>query len=641
MVSNLLSLTSILLIASCKSIPATETPWVIIPTAPLVMTQTPFNTEIFTETMPAPTATATVTRPTPTPTNNTLPPSPPLHLVFGQRSEPDTLHPLLGSMMGKDIINSALFAVCTRLTPGGTWIPEMCTDVPTLENGGARWVGSGADLHLEVTFKLRKDWKWHDGQPVTAADYMFTWKLALDTGLDSGIGIMVPQRNAWELVQNVSAFDTQTVVIQYHSESSLKAAAAGQGQFSGLEADYQKLKEIFPSGPAASPFYFSLGSPLPEHILGSIPAKAQSDNAYGHQPVGNGAYRFIEWIPGSEVVLGANLDFPLGAPHFQSLTIRFYLSKDEMMADLQKKLLDGITQDAYFNEANVSELDALQKEGYRLVLNPLASLEHVDMNVTRFPFDDIRVRRALADATDKQALVDEMQAGKGTVQDGPLPVFSWAYSETSLARYPYSIDAARALLAEAGWDCSAPVCKKGDQTLSFTLSTTDRPDRKQLANLLKGMWEKAGFSIDLQLIPGQGLYAAGNSPGPLAGGTFQAALYTWMYSEENQDMASWYSCAVIPGPQNNYNGLNFPRWCSAGAEKQIESASHSAELMADTAKLRSALADIQAIWTQDVPVLPLYNGFTPTVIRSDLSVYALVPGMVTLDFWNAWEWNLN
>jgi peptide/nickel transport system substrate-binding protein len=340
MVSSFFPAISILIFSSCATGPPTSTPHVIIPTAPLVMPPTPLKTEIFTETAPAPTVMVAVTTATPAPTN-TQQSRPPGQLVFGQRSEPDTLHPLLGSMMGKDIINSALFADCTRLTPGGEWIPEMCTEVPTLQNGGARWVGSGAELHLEVTFRLRKDWKWHDGQPVTAADYVYTWKLALDSGLDSGIGIMVPQRNAWELVQNVSALDTQTVVIQYHSESSLKAAAAGQGRFPGLHADYQKLKETIPTGPAASPFYFSLGSPLPEHILGSILAMAQYDNAYGHRPVGNGAYRFIEWIPGSEVVLGANLDFPFGAPHFQSLTIRFYLSKDEMMSDLQKGVLDG------------------------------------------------------------------------------------------------------------------------------------------------------------------------------------------------------------------------------------------------------------------------------------------------------------
>ena len=100
------------------------------------------------------------------------------------QQEPDTLHPLFGSMIRQS--SSALpswWAAWARTRrPNGS--PGLRRRVPTLENGGAVFVGEGADKHLEVTYKIRDGWRWTDGTPVTPADAIFYWKLTMDPNME-------------------------------------------------------------------------------------------------------------------------------------------------------------------------------------------------------------------------------------------------------------------------------------------------------------------------------------------------------------------------------------------------------------------------------------------------------------------------
>jgi peptide/nickel transport system substrate-binding protein len=374
-------------------------------------------------------------------------------LIVGMRSEPDTLHPLIGSMFAKDIVNSAMFAVCTRENEKLEWMPEMCESMPTLENGGARWVGDGADRRLEVTFKLKRGWKWHDGTPVTANDYVFTWKLALDPDME------IADREPWEKIQEFAALDDQTVVVRYHSEKTLAAEAAGQGKFPALKADYTRLKETTPIGPLVSMFYYALGSPVPAHILSQIPATEQKRAGFALKPVGNGAYKFKAWQPAKQIELEANPDFLLGVPKIKNIVFRFIEIKDVLPA-MQKGELDVVTQDGPLSISMGAELDTLEKAGYKIHFVPGWGWEHIDLNITRFPFDDVRVRRALAYATDKQDVVNKVYFSKLPVAHSFVPAIHWAYDDPAVVKYDYSLDKARSLLKEAGWDCGKSPCAR-------------------------------------------------------------------------------------------------------------------------------------------------------------------------------------
>ena len=101
-------------------------------------------------------------------------------VVLALQQEPDTLHPLIGSMMARTIANSVANIGCMNQNEKAEWIAFGCEQVPTLENGGAKFVGEGADKHLEVTYKIKKGWRWTDGTPVTPKDVIYSWKLQMD-----------------------------------------------------------------------------------------------------------------------------------------------------------------------------------------------------------------------------------------------------------------------------------------------------------------------------------------------------------------------------------------------------------------------------------------------------------------------------
>ncbi len=83
-------------------------------------------------------------------------------------------------MMAKTIVLASVFVGCMVQNEKAEWVPLGCESIPTIDNGGAKWVGEGGDKHLEVTYKIKKGWRWTDGTPVTSKDVLAYWKLVMD-----------------------------------------------------------------------------------------------------------------------------------------------------------------------------------------------------------------------------------------------------------------------------------------------------------------------------------------------------------------------------------------------------------------------------------------------------------------------------
>ena len=140
--------------------------------------------------------------------------------------------------------------------------------------------------------------------------------------------------------------------------------------------------------------------------------------------------------------------------------------------------------------ANAPDLDKIEATGkYKVNWSTGYAWEHIDINTTKFPLDDVKVRQALYYATDKKGIVDTLYFGKIGTTDLPSAVAqgrSWAYTD-NYTKYPYDPDKAKALLKEAGWDCTAMPCtkkvteggKEVTKKLEITLMTTDRTDRQR------------------------------------------------------------------------------------------------------------------------------------------------------------------
>jgi len=576
-----------------------------------------------------------------------VPPAPEMEkvdtAVIGMQQEPDSLHPLFGSMSANAVIRAAFLMGCLGQNEDAEWIPYGCEEVPTLENGGAVFVGEGADKHLEVTYKIREGWRWTDGTPVTPADTIFFWKLTMDPLTE------IAQRNLVEKIYDIVAVDDRTIKTIFMSAAQANQAAAGtltgNVDFAAFQADYEQSGYANQAGPVVDPVYWNAGMPgwLPVHVLGDIPPAEQPAVDFTQVP-GDGAFYLKEWSQGQEIVLErSDMPFPLGEAQLKTIIFRFFGESAGVLSALQNGEIDAVARGGVggLTVYNSPDLDAIEAAGLYEVHYPRGyAWEHIDLNMTKFPLDDVRVRQALFYAIDRQALVDELYYGKQGTTDLPVPPgLSWAYTE-NYTKYPYDPEKALELLAEAGWDCSVYPCTNADgQNLEFTLMTTDRVDRQELAQVIQQMWRAINIGVNLQFLYGRGLFTPCSAGGPLYCRTYDAAIYTYTTGDDPQFMGL-YDCASIPTEENNWSGQNDPGFCNPEADEAL----FMNELDTDVSLSRELrfpyIEKFFQLWTEAVPVIPLFSNTTVYVNRIGFENFKPGPTTASVDAWNAWEWVL-
>jgi len=156
-------LAAIVLIAACAA-PATPPPPQVVRETVVVAGTPQIVERVVTATPPPPTA---------APTKKAVGPKDTIVIAMSQ--EPDILNPYIGSMMARSLVTHMVWGDCVTQDQKAVWVPILCESVPTLENGQAKFVGDGADKHLEATFKYKAGIKWHDGNPLKASDQVFGW----------------------------------------------------------------------------------------------------------------------------------------------------------------------------------------------------------------------------------------------------------------------------------------------------------------------------------------------------------------------------------------------------------------------------------------------------------------------------------
>jgi len=253
------------------------------------------------------------------------------------------------------------------------------------------------------TFKLRPNVKFHDGSDFTGEDVKFTIDRILNPDTRS------PQRGLLSQIASVEVADRNTVRI------TTRAA------FVPIMTNLATAAYILPRG-----YHTRVG------------------RDFARRPVGTGPFKWVEWIVDERIVLEANPDYYGGRPAMERVQFRFIPEASVRLAELEAggaDLIAGVpAQD--LRRLRVSLLLDLQEvvgTNYRLM----------GFNTSVKPFDDVRVRQAIAHAIDKQKFVDVVWPGRGVVAEGPIPPTSWAYDER-IRGLPFNLNRARQLMAESG-----------------------------------------------------------------------------------------------------------------------------------------------------------------------------------------------
>ena len=479
----------------------------------------------------------------------------------------------------------------------------LCTDLPTLENGLARREDRpDGKPGMAVTIKLKPGLTWADGQPVTARDIAFTWKLARDP--NSGFS----NPNPWGRATSVDVVDERTAVLHLDR----------------IRADFNQWDQI-----------------LPEHVEGPVVAKATAPGDYINATTYNrapltpglydGPYQITGYNSGAQIVLEPNPHWPGTKPGFRRIVLRHI----ENTAALQANLLSGDV-DMVAGEGiglTIDQVLALQKQhpdSFQYTFKPSLNYEHIDLKKENPLLADVRVRRALLMAMDRQTMVDRLFRGTQPVAATWVNPLNPNY-DPAIPVVKFDLAGAKALLKDAGW---APgpdgICRNaaGDR-LSLEFSTTAGNRLRELQQqVLQSNFRNACVEVTIKNEPARTLF----------GQTLKQRVYTGMV------MYAWSSNVTetplrtlggdqIPTSANNYGGANYPGFSDAQMDADIDAA--QGEL--DPAKRKLIWADMQRIYAEQLPVLPLFfrseAHVTPTWLRGYVPTGQADPSSAWAENW--------
>jgi peptide/nickel transport system substrate-binding protein len=450
---------------------------------------------------------------------------------------------------------------------------------------------------VSVTFRWNPGLRWSDGTPVTAADSVFAYELAqrIDLGQAANSRLAMIER-----YEQVDEHTTRAV----------------------LRPD------------VTDPAYItSYWVPLPRHLLATLDPQQMMQSEFIRRPLSYGPY-MVSSFEGGTLELVRNPYYRGELAPFDTIVIAFRSDPVQLL-----ELVNGGGLDLAFIEqptpALLSELlKVADRQELAISTSPNAIWEHLDFNLDVPLLQDIRVRRAIAYAINRAGIVNELLGGRSNVLESwILPGQLGEPPLDQITRYPYNPDEARRLLDEANLlDTDGDGWREyeGLPLLLSLVTTANSPLREAVAERIVADLAQVGVQIEVAPLPPTELYSV---DGPLYQRTFQLALFGWIAGFHPRGWELW-SCAGVPDEANNWTGNNFAGWCFFEANEAINTATTSL----DPSEQVTAYIRQQQLFTQELPVLPLFQRIDVLIARPGLTGWQLDP---TAPFtWNISSWRL-
>ena len=435
-----------------------------------------------------------------------------------------------------------------------------------------------ADDGYAVRFFLDEKAAFHDGAPVTARNWVDTILRMTDPECPT-LG-----RSAFSVLSG--------------TDSSGVAVA---GETVGVEAeDEYTLKLTFKVPTTPEDFLLDRNREyyvLPTHLMEDVaPADTMTMDLWA-APIGSGPCKFESEVMGSALILTANEDYQLGAPGFDELDITV-MDKNSLLTALIAGDLDYY---AIGGSLSANDQPTAENAGFQ-VLEGTVPNTFFELMLNNESIDDARVRRAIELALDKELLCEQSTQGHGTVTG--TSVLSTCASYAGDYNSAYDVEAAKALLAEAGYDGT-----------TYSLACTS--NRQGLAALMQQQLEEAGFSIQVETVDSTTMFAG------MADGTYDMGIA----SHTPNALPLWFT-------ESRFNAENniFRVPDTAPYEDRIAAVKNETDPEARTA----ALAELEGYLAQERPFIPLWFG-TALHVQSN-TVSGIDYPSASFSNENVWEW---
>lgn len=441
--------------------------------------------------------------------------SAPKRLVAAIRSVPNavTTDTDLAAVSGADALNRLVNSSLTVTDDEGVRLPQLAEAVPTTENGLWQVFSDG---RMETTWRIRQGTRWHDLQPLVAADYAFAARVRSDREIPIG------RSRALTLVEAIETPDERTVTVRWKQPF--------------IDAD-----TLFSD------------APLPAHILERVYVDAKENLVrapyWTEAFVGTGPYRVGEFSSGSHVLLQAFDEYVLGKPRISDIEVRFIPDGTTLMANVLSSAVQMT-----FGSRNLSYEEATQARdqwrdgtvvpharstffGYPQFLNPTPTI-----------LANVQFRRALVHAIDREELANTFQGG--LVPHGYLSpdVAEFQETQTAAVRYEYDPRRTAHLIESLGYtrDGDGLFRDASNQRPVVEARTTTASENQKVMLSVVDYWQRAGVAGEPHTIPqarAQDAEYRANYP-----------AFEMVRAGDGKGVFAQFHSAQARLPENNYRG---------------------------------------------------------------------------------------
>lgn len=534
---------------------------------------------------------------------------------------PAILNPHLSAAVKDQEPSRITYEPLASFAEDGELVPFLAAEIPSLENGGV------AEDGRSVTWKLRQDVRWSDGEPFTASDVLFTYQFVTNPDVKADTAAN------YKTISEVVILDTYTVQIQF--------------------------KDVNPAW--ALPFVGVQGSILPRHVFQDYVGANAREAPANKLPVGTGPFRAMApgikpqevLLLGTQIVETNKIVFEPN-PYFREADKPFFSRVEYRGGGTPNEaarlvLKDGGVDIAYNLGTLAPETLLEMEEGgkgklmiiygsavERILINrtdpneETADGERSSLKIPHPFFKDLKVRQAFAHAIDREAIA-ALYGPTGRPATNNLmapPQFS-----SSQTFYPYDPDKARELLDSAGWKDTDRdrIRDKDGKKMKVVFQAAVGAIVQATQQVVKKNLEAIGVEVELKIVDAAIMFSPGIS-NPDSAFRFNADLQTFSVRsaiDPSSYMESW-TCSRIPQKSNDWAvSLNLERWCSPKYDELYQQTT----VEVDPGKRQAMFIEMNDMQIQDVVMIPL-------VLKADvLGVGQTIEG-VSLSPWDRMTWKI-
>lgn len=447
-----------------------------------------------------------------------------------------------GTDSAADRVRTLMFNSLVKKNDNFEYVGELAKDIKT------------GDDHLTVTFTLPENIKFHNGKVLSSADVKYTFDALFQANgtkassfFDTAIDETDPEKKKTKRVPHITSIET----------------------------------------PDAKTIVFKVGRPaLVNQLLSNLVTIPIIPEGTIEQqktfPIGTGPFKFVSFDQvNSFIQLEAFPDYWEGAPTIQKLNVKTVADANALQAELQS---GGVDIAPIPNNLSPDALDSLGKLPTLKVEKFVGSnIDYIGFNLQSTPYNNIKIRQAVAYAIDREKIVKELLQGQAKVAHSIIPEESWAYSAGT--KYEYNPAKAKQLVQESGYN---------GEVIKFKFASGNSAV-SQYAQVIQNSLKEVGLNVDVEPLE------PGTVREQLKNGQFQMNTGRWIGG--NQDpifLKDLFASSEFPDKKEN--GRNRSRYSNPEFDKIVQDAIDSP----DKAKAKELYIKAQEIISRDLPYLTLW-----------------------------------